>query len=245
MQTGASYSMIRFVGMQNTYVQGLIRKGLISFTTVAVLTSAVPAFAQTVNASSSTTTSATTTVTSITGSIQDQIAALLAEITTLKAQIAMLVSNNASLQGAVNQIQTSLKLTSTLQPGMSGDGVKTLQTVLATDPTLFPADSVTGFFGPLTEEAVKNFQKHFGIDAVGVVGPHTMEKINELLKEHDVTSANDLNENELGDLGDSNENATSSASHDGEHGDGNATSSASREGEHGDGNGGNSGRGDN
>src|SRR4051812_40556058 len=42
--------------------------------------------------------------------------------------------------------------------GSHGDGVKLLQTLLASDPSLFQG-TVTGFFGPVTKSAVKKFQK--------------------------------------------------------------------------------------
>lgn len=191
---------------------------------------ALPVFAQT-----ATTTSSLGATTTSSSSVQDQIQALLAQIAALKEQIAALINNNASLQGAVNQIQNTLKISTPLRVGMRGEDVKTLQSVLATDPTLFSKDNVTGYFGPLTAEAVANFQKHFGIQAVGLVGPHTMEKINELLKEHGVQREEDLSENDLGDLGDTNEqadaNATSTSQTSGEHRDSKEKSGASEKGD--------------
>ncbi|KPJ56029.1 hypothetical protein AMJ49_05910, partial [Parcubacteria bacterium DG_74_2] len=44
-----------------------------------------------------------------------------------------------------------------------------------------PEGLVTGYFGPLTKNAVKRFQKIAGIEQVGVVGPKTSARINELL----------------------------------------------------------------
>lgn len=176
----------------------ILGAGIIS--SAVMMLGAVPAIAQTVSTTADAT--ATTTSTTISTSMQDQIQALLAEISTLKAQIALLIQNNATLQNNVQQIQQTLQITTSLHQGMSSDDVKKLQSVLATDPTLFSKDNVTGFFGPLTAEAVANFQKHFGIDAVGVVGPRTMEKINELLKESGVKSEQDLSDHELGNLDD-------------------------------------------
>ncbi len=55
--------------------------------------------------------------------------------------------------------------------------------MLATDPEIYPEGLITGYFGPLTRRAVKRFQKIAGIEQVGVVGPKTLSKINELLEE--------------------------------------------------------------
>ena len=66
---------------------------------------------------------------------------------------------------------------------MSGEDVRTLQEMLATDPDIYPEGLVTGFFGPLTEKAVKKFQEKSGISNVGRVGPQTLSRINQLLTE--------------------------------------------------------------
>src|SRR3989344_7145831 len=43
--------------------------------------------------------------------------------------------------------------------------------MLSSDPTLFSAGLVTGFFGPRTEQALMKFQKKFRINATGFFGP--------------------------------------------------------------------------
>ncbi len=65
-----------------------------------------------------------------------------------------------------------------LQFGMSGSDVSSLQTFLASDPTIYPQGLVTGYFGYLTKSAVSNFQAKNGIATVGRVGPITMAAIN-------------------------------------------------------------------
>lgn len=57
----------------------------------------------------------------------------------------------------------------TLKIGMKGDDVRRLQQALK----LYP----DGIFGRLTEEAVKQFQAKYGLDADGIVGPHTLALI--------------------------------------------------------------------
>jgi hypothetical protein len=132
---------------------------------------------------------------------------LEAENAQLKAKIIELESTIAMYKEQIAQFQTNnkalfmknLQLTSQLKQGMSGAGVKQLQAVLATDPDLLSKQNITGFFGPITAKAVEKFQRHFGLDPVGAVGPRTLEKVNGLLKGHE--NDEDLTEGELGDLG--------------------------------------------
>jgi peptidoglycan hydrolase-like protein with peptidoglycan-binding domain len=63
--------------------------------------------------------------------------------------------------------------------GNDNDTIARIQTLLATDPLIYADGRVTGFFGPLTEEALKNLQARFGMDPVGVVGPSTAELLME------------------------------------------------------------------
>ena len=52
--------------------------------------------------------------------------------------------------------------------------------MLSQDASIYPQKQVTGYFGPLTRQAVINFQKKYGIDPIGTVGPITRAKLNEL-----------------------------------------------------------------
>ena len=58
----------------------------------------------------------------------------------------------------------------TLKVGSRGNDVKLLQQKLNL--------AVDGIFGPITEEAVKDFQKSKGLTADGIVGPKTWESLN-------------------------------------------------------------------
>ena len=64
----------------------------------------------------------------------------------------------------------------TIKLGDSGEDVKRLQRVFARTKVLGP-DSVTGVFGPQTEQAVKDFQQSNGLVVDGVVGPITWSHI--------------------------------------------------------------------
>jgi len=105
------------------------------------------------------------------------------EIEELKTQIAELTSQLEALKETKQEIKTTLKLLRELREGMTSDDVKLLQEILATDPEIYPEGRVTGYFGPLTKNAVKRFQKLAGFEQVGQVGPKTLAKINELLTE--------------------------------------------------------------
>jgi peptidoglycan hydrolase-like protein with peptidoglycan-binding domain len=69
-----------------------------------------------------------------------------------------------------------------LRQGAQGDGVCLLQTLLAADPAVYPEGTVSCYFGPLTNKAVKNFQKKHGIEQVGFIGPKTLAKIDQELQ---------------------------------------------------------------
>lgn len=83
---------------------------------------------------------------------------------------------------SVDAYLAQLTILRQLQQGMSGDDVKVLQTILATQPDVYPEGNVTGFFGPLTAKAVRKYQEKFGIAQAGRVGPQTMKKLNEFVK---------------------------------------------------------------
>jgi peptidoglycan hydrolase-like protein with peptidoglycan-binding domain len=103
---------------------------------------------------------------------------MLQQIQALQAQIKAMQDAQKQLLAAQTNIQTTLGLIRNLNQGMSGDDVKALQAILASDPTIFNGQ-ITGFFGPLTAQAVKKFQKKNGLDQVGNVGPKTLKKLNE------------------------------------------------------------------
>lgn len=64
-----------------------------------------------------------------------------------------------------------------LKEGAQGEEVRTLQARLK-DLRFFQGP-VTGFFGPLTAEAVRRFQKAHGLPAVGYVGPRTLAALSQ------------------------------------------------------------------
>ncbi|MFO0764494.1 MAG: serine hydrolase [Patescibacteria group bacterium] len=72
-----------------------------------------------------------------------------------------------------------------LSAGMTDPDVSRVQRILAQDKAVYADGRVTGFFGPLTVEAVKKFQVKYGIAKPGMVGygqvgPNTWAKLIEL-----------------------------------------------------------------
>lgn len=100
------------------------------------------------------------------------------QIKQLQEQIAMLQSKLTELQA---KPQETFILTRTLSRGMSGSDIAQLQEFLKQLPDIYPERLVTGYFGSLTEAAVKKFQEKYGIESIGIVGPKTRQKLNELV----------------------------------------------------------------
>ncbi|WMJ24040.1 peptidoglycan-binding protein [Paludicola sp. MB14-C6] len=73
-----------------------------------------------------------------------------------------------------------------LKQGMRDDNIKDLQRYLIfiaeNDPRI-PKTSVTGYFGNVTKQAVLAFQKYYGLDTTGQVGPITWNKIGDTYNE--------------------------------------------------------------
>ncbi|MFH1656478.1 MAG: peptidoglycan-binding protein [Candidatus Nealsonbacteria bacterium] len=83
----------------------------------------------------------------------------------------------------------SVELITGMQYGDHSDEVRLLQTWLAKDTEVYPKGLTTGWFGPLTREAVKKFQEKYSNDILipqgltrptGIVDTFTRQKLNEL-----------------------------------------------------------------
>lgn len=125
----------------------------------------------------------TISVSDLIENIRQQIEVLRTQILGLQEQLTSLQKAKGEVKETVEEIKATLRLARQLWRGVSNEDVTLLQEVLATDPEIYPAGLITGYFGPLTERAVKKFQKAMGVEEVGVVGPKTLSKINELLEE--------------------------------------------------------------
>lgn len=105
--------------------------------------------------------------------LQQQIINLLERLDTLQKQVGtgQDISAPADLpQGGATGgevLAGGLTLARELERGMRGSDISALQSFLGRDASIYPGRQVTGFFGPLTEEAVKRFQVACGIIAAG------------------------------------------------------------------------------
>ena len=72
-------------------------------------------------------------------------------------------------------------LTSQMSVGSRGAQVTALQNFLASNPSVYPQGLVTGYFGPLTMDAVSQFQIGYALPAVGRVGPLTLQALDNLI----------------------------------------------------------------
>lgn len=86
-----------------------------------------------------------------------------------------------------------------LKKGMSGDAVKELQYYLSSISSSYGIPSVTvdGVFGSSTENAVKSFQKQFGLTVDGIVGPATWNKLVELYRKNSQRNLSYINNIEV------------------------------------------------
>lgn len=100
----------------------------------------------------------------------------------LAAAIAVITSSIYYSSAVFAQTALPPQLTSPLFFGLRGNDVTALQQYLAQDKNLYPEGLITGYFGRLTEAAVKKFQEKHGIESIGIVGPKTRAKLNELRK---------------------------------------------------------------
>ncbi len=148
-----------------------------------VLGSYGPAFAET----------STSSLAAIIQTLQNQLA-------TLRAQVEAAHNAQAQVTATLGDIKATLKLASQLRAGASGEDVRLLQTVLAANPDVYPEGLITGYYGALTEKAVRRFQKLNGLDQVGIVGPKTLAKINNELEINPVSKENNDNNGQGGQL---------------------------------------------
>ncbi len=96
------------------------------------------------------------------------------------------VSNNRSSEVARSTptaVRAAPIFTAALAPAARGEQVKILQQYLAKDRTIYPEAIVSGYYGPLTSQAIKRFQLKYQITepvTAGAVGPKTLAKLNEV-----------------------------------------------------------------
>jgi hypothetical protein len=106
-----------------------------------------------------------------------QIKAILDLLKSFNADQTVIDSVNKALHGeASGTISAGFVFTKTLQVGSTGTEVTELQKRLTAEGVY--SGPITGYFGPLTKKAVIAYQKKYGLEQVGIVGPKTRAMLN-------------------------------------------------------------------
>lgn len=104
--------------------------------------------------------------------------AMLEQIKVLMAKVEELQKQLSTIRGEVKDL-----IKDGLEEGMTDTDITKLQELLATDPTIYPEGRKTGYFGPLTKEAVMRFQTRHGLEVTGKVNGETRDMLEEYLRE--------------------------------------------------------------
>ena len=101
--------------------------------------------------------------------------AIIKEMQALRTEFAALSQATAVGQssGAVLGASASSVFTQSLEVGATNNDIERIQKLLATDKEIYGHGVISGFFGPKTEEAIKNLQTRYGLSPVGAIGPAT------------------------------------------------------------------------
>ena len=67
--------------------------------------------------------------------------------------------------------------TQTLQKGVSSDEVRNLQEILKSDPTIYPEGITSGYYGTLTEKAIRRLQARYNLPQTGILDDATQSII--------------------------------------------------------------------
>lgn len=117
--------------------------------------------------------------------LQAELNALLQQLSVLQGQLKTTTGTANSIPQTTGVYGQCPPLVRTLRKGALGSDVTALQAFLAADASIYPEGTISGYFGVLTESAVKNFQSRHGIVASGspdttgwgIVGPATRAAI--------------------------------------------------------------------
>lgn len=106
---------------------------------------------------------------------------MLKQIAELQQQIQELQSKLADIRGQQQELRREIR--AGLKEGMTDEDIKEIQELLASDPDIYPRGLITGYFGPLTREALMKFQAKAALKVSGEIDEETREYLEELLKE--------------------------------------------------------------
>ena len=168
-----------------------MKKILVVFLGLILIGSVVlPVFAET---STSTTTSTTISTSTPSQQLVDTLKALIEnlkkQILELQVRIQAMRQTQTQVREQAQNVQDTLKDIRDLRKGMSSEEIKAIQQILASDPDIYPEGTISGYYGPLTEKALKRFREKYGIkdeDKEDRIGQKTLEKLYELLEKNRV-----------------------------------------------------------
>lgn len=107
-----------------------------------------------------------------TDSIQEQINAIQQKLDLLWLEYFKIVDNLPIIK------EISEKFKNEIAYGSSGEDVRLLQGFLSNFLDIYPEKIITGYFGGLTEKAVKRFQKKYGLELTGKLDLPTRRLLN-------------------------------------------------------------------
>ena len=127
-------------------------------------------------------------------SIDDLIAQLQQQIILLSSKLEALKQVQGDARSAGQSVNSTLAQIGSLSEGMTGDQVTLLQATLANDSSIYPEGLVTGYYGKLTREAIKRFQKSHGLKGDGTLNAKTLAELNKKLSESSFEEEDDDND---------------------------------------------------
>ena len=124
----------------------------------------------------------------------------ISEIETTNNQIISTAPINPATPNNIISVSNKRKNPNLLSKGDEGADVKVLQERLKIAG--FYYGNSTGIFGPITQEAVKRFQKAYQLTVDGVVGKSTLAKLPDVTDENQTTTSQKLDHPDILSLGD-------------------------------------------
>lgn len=103
--------------------------------------------------------------------------ALVLPILTTADEASEVVDPRGLSQDAAGKVVPPGYCLNILSHGAKGPQIKDVQNILRSDPTIYPEGLVTGYYGPLTQKAIKKIQKKFGLLQTGEIDEQTARVI--------------------------------------------------------------------
>lgn len=158
--------------MKHSIILGLLAVVMATGFVVAPVHAEEASSTATTTSVTATTTVATTTTPTVGSS---RIADLLAQLAKLTAIFNELKTKLMGVTAEIHELKGDLK------EGMTDDDIKAIQEALASDPSIYPSGLKTGFFGPMTKEAIKKFQAKNGLEVTGEINAETKAALDTIM----------------------------------------------------------------